>query len=67
MEVVIYHRQRLCPDAGVPALTAPTNGTVLVDTNHPLAGMTLEFEVTVVAVRDGPATGGCGNGVGTKG
>lgn len=27
-------------------------GTVLVDTNHPLAGMTLEFDVTVVAVRD---------------
>ncbi len=26
-------------------------GSVLVDTNHPLAGMTLEFEVTVVAVR----------------
>ncbi|MCC7463901.1 MAG: peptidylprolyl isomerase [Gammaproteobacteria bacterium] len=25
-------------------------GTVLVDTNHPLAGMALEFEVTVVAV-----------------
>ena len=43
------------------------NGFVVVDTNHPLAGMTLEFEVTVVAVRDGPATGGCGNGIGTKG
>lgn len=27
------------------------DGSVLVDTNHPLAGMTLEFEVTVVAVR----------------
>lgn len=27
-------------------------GTVLVDTNHPLAGMTLEFEVAIVAVRD---------------
>jgi len=38
------------------------NGFVLVDTNHPLAGMTLEFEVTVVAVRDAPATAGCGNG-----
>jgi FKBP-type peptidyl-prolyl cis-trans isomerase SlyD len=36
------------------------NGFVVVDTNHPLAGMTLEFEVTVVAVRDGPAIGGCG-------
>jgi FKBP-type peptidyl-prolyl cis-trans isomerase SlyD len=36
------------------------NGFVVVDTNHPLAGMTLEFDVTVVAVRDGPATGGCG-------
>jgi len=36
------------------------NGFVVVDTNHPLAGMTLEFEVTVVAVRDAPATGGCG-------
>jgi len=32
--------------------------TVVVDTNHPLAGMTLD--VTVVAVRDAPATGGCG-------
>jgi FKBP-type peptidyl-prolyl cis-trans isomerase SlyD len=38
------------------------NGFVLVDTNHPLAGMTLEFEVTVVAVRDAPTTAGCGNG-----
>ena len=36
------------------------NGYVIVDTNHPLAGMTLEFEVTVVAVRDAPSTGGCG-------
>jgi len=36
------------------------NGFVVVDTNHPLAGMTLEFDVTVVAVRDAPATGGCG-------
>jgi FKBP-type peptidyl-prolyl cis-trans isomerase SlyD len=36
------------------------NGFVVVDTNHPLAGMTLEYEVTVVAVRDAPATGGCG-------
>jgi len=35
------------------------NGTVLVDTNHPLAGMTLEFAVTVVAVRDA-AAGGAG-------
>jgi FKBP-type peptidyl-prolyl cis-trans isomerase SlyD len=35
------------------------NGFVVVDTNHPLAGMTLEFEVTVVAVRDAPAVG-CG-------
>jgi FKBP-type peptidyl-prolyl cis-trans isomerase 2 len=26
----------------------------------PLAGMTLEFDVTVVAVRDAPATAGCG-------
>jgi FKBP-type peptidyl-prolyl cis-trans isomerase SlyD len=41
------------------------NGFVVVDTNHPLAGMTLEFDVTVVAVRDAPATVGCGNG--TKG
>lgn len=30
-------------------------GTVLVDTNHPLAGMSLEFEITIVAVRN---TGG---------
>lgn len=36
------------------------NGFVVVDTNHPLAGMTLEFDVTVVAVREAPATGGCG-------
>jgi len=36
------------------------NGFVVVDTNHPLAGMTLEFDVTVVRVRDAPATGGCG-------
>jgi FKBP-type peptidyl-prolyl cis-trans isomerase SlyD len=36
------------------------NGFVVVDTNHPLAGMTLEFDVTVVAVRDAPAIGGCG-------
>jgi FKBP-type peptidyl-prolyl cis-trans isomerase SlyD len=36
------------------------NGFVVVDTNHPLAGMTLEFDVTVVTVRDAPATGGCG-------
>ncbi len=53
------------------------NGFVIVDTNHPLAGMTLEFEGTVVAVRDAPATAGCGTpqgvgighlveGVGTK-
>lgn len=27
-------------------------GSVLIDTNHPLAGMTLEFEVTVLDVRD---------------
>jgi len=32
-------------------------GSVLVDTNHPLAGMTLEFDVTVVAVRDAGAHG----------
>jgi FKBP-type peptidyl-prolyl cis-trans isomerase SlyD len=36
------------------------NGFVLVDTNHPLAGMTLEFEVCVVSIRDAPATAGCG-------
>jgi FKBP-type peptidyl-prolyl cis-trans isomerase SlyD len=36
------------------------NGFVVVDTNHPLAGMTLEFDVTVVAVRDAPTSGGCG-------
>ena len=36
------------------------NGFVVVDTNHPLAGMTLEFDVTVVRVRDAQATGGCG-------
>lgn len=36
------------------------NGFVIVDTNHPLAGMTLEFEVTVVAVRDYASTAGCG-------
>ena len=42
------------------------NGFVVVDTNHPLAGMTLEFDVTVATVRDAPTTGGCGNGIGTK-
>jgi FKBP-type peptidyl-prolyl cis-trans isomerase SlyD len=36
------------------------NGFVVVDTNHPLAGMALEFEVCVVSVRDAPATSGCG-------
>jgi FKBP-type peptidyl-prolyl cis-trans isomerase SlyD len=36
------------------------NGFVVVDTNHPLAGMTLEFDVTVVAVRDAPKSVGCG-------
>jgi FKBP-type peptidyl-prolyl cis-trans isomerase SlyD len=36
------------------------NGFVLVDTNHPLAGMTLEFEVCVVSIRDAPAAAGCG-------
>jgi FKBP-type peptidyl-prolyl cis-trans isomerase SlyD len=34
------------------------NGYVVVDTNHPLAGMTLDFEVSVVAVRDAPAPAG---------
>jgi len=33
------------------------NGFVVVDTNHPLAGMALEFEVCVVSVRDTPAAG----------
>jgi FKBP-type peptidyl-prolyl cis-trans isomerase SlyD len=36
------------------------NGFVVVDTNHPLAGMTREVDVTVVAVRDAPATAGGG-------
>jgi FKBP-type peptidyl-prolyl cis-trans isomerase SlyD len=36
------------------------NGFVVVDTNHPLAGMALEFEVCVVSVRDAPVTSGCG-------
>jgi FKBP-type peptidyl-prolyl cis-trans isomerase SlyD len=36
------------------------NGFVVVDTKHPLAGMTLAFDVAVVAVRDAPAAGGCG-------
>lgn len=31
--------------------------TVLVDANHPLAGMTLEFEVSIVAVGDADAGG----------
>jgi FKBP-type peptidyl-prolyl cis-trans isomerase SlyD len=34
------------------------NGYVVVDTNHPLAGMTLEFEGSIVAVRDTPAPAG---------
>ena len=33
------------------------NGFVVVDTNHPLAGMALEFEVCVVSVRDTAAAG----------
>jgi FKBP-type peptidyl-prolyl cis-trans isomerase SlyD len=33
------------------------NGFVVVDTNHPLAGMALEFEVCVVSVRDTPGAG----------
>ena len=36
------------------------NGFVVVDTNHPLAGMALEFEVCVVSVRDTPAAAGSG-------
>ncbi len=38
------------------------NGFVVVDTNHPLAGMALEFEVCVVSVRDAPAVTGCDKG-----
>ncbi|MEH6952351.1 peptidylprolyl isomerase [Nitrobacter sp. NHB1] len=34
------------------------NGYVVVDTNHPLAGMTLEFEGSIVAVRDTPTPAG---------
>lgn len=34
------------------------NGYVVVDTNHPLAGMALEFEVCVVSVRDTPPIAG---------
>ncbi|WP_141385422.1 FKBP-type peptidyl-prolyl cis-trans isomerase [Nitrobacter winogradskyi] len=34
------------------------NGYVVVDTNHPLAGMTLEFEGSIVAVRDTPTPEG---------
>ena len=37
------------------------NGFVVVDTNHPLAGMALEFEVCVVSVRDTPAIAGSGS------
>jgi FKBP-type peptidyl-prolyl cis-trans isomerase SlyD len=37
------------------------NGYVLVDTNHPLAGMALEFEVCVVSVRDTPSKTGAGS------
>jgi len=40
------------------------NGFVVVDTNHPLAGMTLEFEVCIVSIRDAPATAGCGTAQG---
>jgi FKBP-type peptidyl-prolyl cis-trans isomerase SlyD len=34
------------------------NGFVVVDTNHPLAGMTLEYEVSVVSVHDTPTPEG---------
>jgi FKBP-type peptidyl-prolyl cis-trans isomerase SlyD len=34
------------------------NGYVVVDTNHPLAGMTLEFDVSIVSVRDTPTPAG---------
>ena len=37
------------------------NGFVVVDTNHPLAGMALEFEVCVVSVRDTPPIAGSGS------
>lgn len=40
------------------------NGFVVVDTNHPLAGMTLEFEVCIVSIRDAPTTAGCGTAQG---
>jgi FKBP-type peptidyl-prolyl cis-trans isomerase 2 len=39
------------------------NCFVVVDAKHPLAGMTFEFEFTVVAVRDAPATSRQGIGI----
>jgi FKBP-type peptidyl-prolyl cis-trans isomerase SlyD len=50
-------RLRLQTNEGpVPALVTAVSGDyVTVDANHPLAGMTLHFDVTVVEVRDATA------------
>jgi FKBP-type peptidyl-prolyl cis-trans isomerase 2 len=51
----------------VPAMvTDVTDDTITVDFNHPLAGQTLKYQVTVTAISERPAAdaGGCGCGCG---
>ena len=50
-------RMRMQTDAGqvIALVTAVKGDYVTLDTNHPLAGMTLHFEVKVVEVRDATA------------
>ena len=46
----------------IPAtVTEATPEKVVVDMNHPLAGKTLKFEVTVEGLSDEPTQGGCGS------
>lgn len=75
-ELKVGDRFQTEPDPGSPVvtITAVTPDTVTIDANHPLAGVDLDFEVEIVAVR--PATaeelahghahqaGGCGCGGG---
>ncbi len=53
----------------VPAMvTDVTEKTITVDFNHPLAGQTLKYQVTVTAISDSPSTNtsGCGCGCAEK-